>query len=90
LLVSLPMFFAPKQKHQLHDFPLGGAYFLYTSARKEDDSRIIELVLEWWALLDGEGVGLPRELIAHHLEVAVGQRLVADVCRIPWKIWKLK
>jgi hypothetical protein len=46
------------------------------------NSRVVELVLEWGALLYGESVGLTGELVTHHLQVAVRQRLVPDIRRI--------
>jgi hypothetical protein len=50
--------------------------------QKDKNSRVVELVLEWRALLYGESVGLPGELVTHHLQVAVRQRLVPDIRRI--------
>jgi hypothetical protein len=58
--------------------------FKKSRAIKDDNknSRVVELVLEWRALLYGESVGLPGELVPHHLQVAVRQRLVPDIRRI--------
>ena len=45
--------------------------------------RVIELILEWTALLDRQSVGLPAELVSDHLEVAGDQLLVPDIRGVP-------
>ena len=45
--------------------------------------RVVELVLEWAALLHRQGVRLPAELVPHHLEVAGDELLVSDVRGVP-------
>lgn len=63
-------------------------------------SRIVELILERWSLLDGNGIRLSRELLADHLKVATCQHLVANVggvaqecksgsvCRVSRRLWE--
>ena len=41
--------------------------------------RVIELVFQRTALLDGQGVGLPAELISHLMHVAAQHVLVANI-----------
>ena len=44
--------------------------------------RVVKLIFERTALLDCQGVGLPAELVPHHLEVAGDEVLVANISRV--------
>ena len=48
----------------------------------QQDLRLVEDLLEVGAALHGDGVRLPGELLADHLEVAAGHHLVPDVGRV--------
>lgn len=49
---------------------------------EQTQDGVVELVAQRRALLHGQRVRLARELLADHVQVAVGQLLVADVRRI--------
>jgi hypothetical protein len=46
--------------------------------------RVIELIFEGRALLDGDGVWFARVFLTDHLQVAVGHDMILDICRITY------
>lgn len=57
---------------------------LQASLVEQAQNGVVEQVPQRRTFLNGHGVRLAREFLAHHLQVAIDQHLVTDVCCVTY------